>query len=62
MTMDKYIKPFNQKLPQTAEDVPNKNSLNSYLPIRTKGNDFDSDAVIGLVLRGLLRKKIEGYK
>ncbi len=62
MTMDKYIKPFNQKLPQTAEDVPNKNSLNSYLPIRTKGNDFDSDAVIGLVLRGLLRKKIEDYK
>ncbi|GLT17752.1 hypothetical protein GCM10007938_15300 [Vibrio zhanjiangensis] len=62
MTMDKYIKPFNQKLPQTAENVPNKNILNSYLPIRTKGNDFDSDAVIGLVSRGLLRKKIEGYK
>ncbi len=60
--MDKYIKPFNPKLPQTVEDVPNKNSLNSYLPIRTKGNDFDSDAVIGLVLRGLLRKKIESYK
>ncbi|CAE6906161.1 hypothetical protein ACOMICROBIO_FLGHMIGD_01773 [Vibrio sp. B1FLJ16] len=62
MTMDKYIKPFNPNLPQTAENVPNKNSLNSYLPIRTKGNDFDSDAVIGLVLRGLFRKKIEGYK
>ncbi|WP_408901222.1 DNA phosphorothioation-dependent restriction protein DptG [Photobacterium piscicola] len=62
MIMDKYIKPFNPKLPQTVEDIPNKNSLNSYLPIRTKGNDFDSNAVIGLVLRGLLRKKIEGYK
>ncbi|MGF1742047.1 DNA phosphorothioation-dependent restriction protein DptG [Vibrio profundum] len=59
MTVDKYVKPFNPKLPQTSEDVPNKNSLNSYLPIRTKGNEFDWNAVIGLVLRGLLRKKIE---
>ncbi len=62
MMMDKFIKPFNPKLPQTAEDVPNKNSLNSYLPIRTKGNDFDIKAVIGLVLQGLLRKKVEGYE
>ncbi|MDF2153717.1 DNA phosphorothioation-dependent restriction protein DptG [Vibrio sp. CAU 1672] len=62
MTMDKYIKPFNPKLPQTAEEVPNKNSLNSYLPIRTKGNDFERAAVIGLVLSGLLRKKIEDYQ
>ncbi|UTT85443.1 DNA phosphorothioation-dependent restriction protein DptG [Vibrio pelagius] len=61
MTMDNYTQPFNQSLPQTAEGVPNKNSLSSYLPIRTKGNDFDFDAVIGLVLRGLLRKKVEGY-
>lgn len=57
MTMDNYTQPFNQSLPQTAEGVPNKNSLSSYLPIRTKGNDFDFDAVIGLVLRGLLRKR-----
>ncbi len=61
MTMDNYTQPFNPTLPQTAEKVPNKNCLSSYLPIRTKGNDFDVDAVIGLVLRGLLRKKVEGY-
>ncbi|MEZ9132903.1 DNA phosphorothioation-dependent restriction protein DptG [Vibrio breoganii] len=62
MTMDNYTQPFNPTLPQTAEQVPNKNSLSSYLPIRTKGNDFDFNAVIGLVLRGLLRKKVESYR
>ncbi|OLQ79851.1 DNA phosphorothioation-dependent restriction protein DptG [Photobacterium proteolyticum] len=61
MTMDKYTQPFNPKLPQTSEGVKNKNSLECYLPIRTKGNEFDWNAVIGLVLRGLLRKKIEKY-
>ncbi|GGA93454.1 DNA phosphorothioation-dependent restriction protein DptG [Agarivorans gilvus] len=61
MTLDRYSYPFNQALPQTSEDVPNKNSLNNYLPIRTKGNNFDWNAVIGLVLRGLFRKKIENY-
>lgn len=61
MTTDKFTTPFNKNLPQTEDAVPNKNSLNSYLPTRTKGNDFDWHAVIGLVLRGLLRKKIEKY-
>ncbi|WP_112478796.1 DNA phosphorothioation-dependent restriction protein DptG [Vibrio variabilis] len=61
MTTDKFATPFNPNLPQTAEQVPNKNSLNSYIPIRTKGNEFEWEAVIGLVLRGLLRKKIENY-
>ena len=62
MTMDNYTQPFNLKLPQTSEAVPNKNTLNSYLPIRTKENKHDSGAVIGLVLRSILRKKIEDYK
>lgn len=59
--MDNFIQPFNPKLPQNVGDIKD-NKLNSYFPIRTKNNDFDIDAVIGLVLRGLLRKKIEGYK
>lgn len=61
MRTDKYEHPFNQTLAQCVSDVPNRNSFNSYFPIRTKGNDFKWDAVIGLVLRGLLRKKIENY-
>ena len=61
MTTDKYKCPFNPKLAQNAMNVPNRNNFNSYFPIRTKGNDFDWNAVIGLVLRGLLRKKIENY-
>lgn len=59
--IDKFTTPFSKNLPQTEKDIPNKNSLNSYLPLRTKGNDFEWGAVIGLVLRGLLRKKIEKY-
>lgn len=43
------------------DDVANKNSLNSFLPIRTKGNDFNWDAVIGIVLGTLLRRKINKY-
>ncbi|WP_390338775.1 DNA phosphorothioation-dependent restriction protein DptG [Vibrio harveyi] len=62
MTMDNYTQPFNSKLPQTSGAVPNKNTLNSYLPIRTKENKHDSGAVVGLVLRSILRKKIEDYK
>ena len=70
MTIDNHTMPFNPDLPQTRDGdssdtnkskVPNKNVLNSYLPIRTKGNDFNWDAVIGLVLRGMLRKKVEKY-
>ncbi|MFS1873313.1 DNA phosphorothioation-dependent restriction protein DptG [Enterovibrio norvegicus] len=58
---DNHSWPINQKLPQTREAVPAKNTLSSYLPIRTKTNDFNMDVVVGSVLRSLLRKKIENY-
>lgn len=62
MTTDNFVLPIKAGLPQTAADkFQNKNTLNSYIPIRTKGNDFDWSSVVGLVLRGLLRKKIEKY-
>ncbi len=58
MTTDNFTLPIKTGLPQTAADkFQNKNILNSYIPIRTKGNDFDWSSVVGLVLRGLLRKK-----
>ncbi|MCL1076569.1 DNA phosphorothioation-dependent restriction protein DptG [Parashewanella spongiae] len=59
MINDQYSVPFNENLAQTKEDVPNKNALNSYFPLRTKGNDFEWDAVIGLVLSSLLRKEMK---
>lgn len=58
---DGYINAVSSKLPQVYTQVPNKNSLNSYFPLRTQGNDFEWDAVIGIVLKTLLRKKIENY-
>ncbi|EGR1107451.1 DNA phosphorothioation-dependent restriction protein DptG [Vibrio fluvialis] len=62
MTTDDFTLPIKAGLPQTAADkFQNKNTLNSYIPIRTQGNDFDWSSVVGLVLRGLLRKKIEKY-
>ncbi|HCD5199882.1 TPA: DNA phosphorothioation-dependent restriction protein DptG [Vibrio parahaemolyticus] len=62
MTTDNFTLPIKKGLPQsTVDKFPNKNTLNSYIPIRTKGNDFDWSSVVGLVLRGLLRKKIEKY-
>lgn len=61
MINNKYIFAVNPKLPQVSSEIPNKNSLNSYFPIRTKGNDFEWDAVIGIVLKSLLRKKIDKY-
>lgn len=62
MTTDNFALPIKSDLPQTAaSQFPNRNTLNSYIPIRTKGNDFDWSSVVGLVLRGLLRKKIEKY-
>lgn len=45
----------------TMESVARNNTLNSFLPIRTQGNDFDTDIVVGLVLSALLRKKVEEY-
>ncbi|SJL83407.1 DNA phosphorothioation-dependent restriction protein DptG [Vibrio palustris] len=59
--MDNFSLPFNSELPETKDKVANKNSLNSFLPIRTKGNDFDWSVVIGLTLGTLLRKKVENY-
>lgn len=61
MMTDKYKSPFNPKLPQHTTDIPNRNSFNSYFPIRTKGNDFNWDAVIGLILQILLRKEVKNY-
>lgn len=58
---DIYSMPINFELPQNSTNVPNKNSVNSYIPVRTKGNEFNWDTVIGLMLQGLLRKKIEKY-
>ncbi|NOH72986.1 DNA phosphorothioation-dependent restriction protein DptG [Vibrio pectenicida] len=60
MTMDNYTQPFNPALPQTADGIKD-NKLNSYFPIRTKNNVFDNNTVIGLVLRSILRKKVEDY-
>ncbi|XAW90334.1 DNA phosphorothioation-dependent restriction protein DptG [Vibrio sp. CDRSL-10 TSBA] len=59
--MNDFALPFKSDLAVTSQDVANKNTLNSFLSIRTKGNDFESDIVVGMVLSALLRKKIEGY-
>ncbi|MBE8233353.1 MAG: DNA phosphorothioation-dependent restriction protein DptG [Endozoicomonadaceae bacterium] len=59
MTNSNYSLPFNENIAETKDGVPNKNSLNSYFPLRTKGNDFKWDSVIGLVLSSLLRKDIK---
>ena len=59
--MGNFVFPFNSDLPITKDQVANKNSLNSFLPIRTKGNDFDWSVVIGLILGALLRNKIDSY-
>lgn len=62
MTTDNSTLPIKAGLPQTVADkFQNKNTLSSYIPIRTQGNDFDWSSVVGLVLRGLLCKKIEKY-
>lgn len=62
MTTDNFTLPIKAGLPQTAADKFQENNyLKSYCPIRTKGNDFDWSTVVGLVLRGLLRKKINNY-
>lgn len=38
-----------------------KNKLNSYLPIRNKGNDFKWDVITGIVLSQTLKKQIKKY-
>jgi DNA phosphorothioation-dependent restriction protein DptG len=47
-------------LPQKAENVSNKNTLNSFFPIRTKDGSgaFDWDAVLGHVVKTSYRKNI----
>ncbi len=38
-----------------------KNKLNSYLPIRNKGNDFKWDTITGMVLSQALKRQIKQY-
>lgn len=61
MEIDRFINVINKSLPRVANDIPEKNKLNSFFPMRTKGNEFEWDNVIGIILRTLLRKKIENY-
>ncbi|WP_434721120.1 DNA phosphorothioation-dependent restriction protein DptG [Pseudomonas syringae pv. actinidiae] len=44
--------------PLVVSDV---NKLDSYLPLRNKGNDFDWDIVTGLVLSHVLKKRISEH-
>jgi len=53
--------PINLELPTTKDHVANRNSLNSYLPIRNKGNDFEWNNVVGIVLSVALRKEFKNY-
>lgn len=39
-----------------------KNKLNSYLPLRNKGNDFAWDTITGMVLSHALKKQIKQYE
>ena len=39
-----------------------KNKLNSYLPIRNKGNDFSWDTITGIVLSHALKRQIKQYE
>ena len=41
--------------------VPARNSVNHYFPIRTRDNEFNWNAVVGLLLESALRKKVVGY-
>ncbi len=61
MTLDKFIDPFSPELPIHEKDVAEKNSLNSYFPIRTNEKPCDWKAVIGLLLQVVLRKDIGKY-
>jgi len=51
--------PININLPSTVENVPKINLLNSYLPLRNKGNDFSWDTVVGLFLGSALHQEIK---
>ncbi|WDE13485.1 DNA phosphorothioation-dependent restriction protein DptG [Thalassomonas haliotis] len=48
-------------LPKTVDEVSkknNKNTLNSFFPLRTKNNEFDWDAVLGHVVKISYRKSL----
>lgn len=51
--------PINRSLAKSADQIANKNTINHYLPVRNRGNDFQWESVIGLVLRRALRKMIQ---
>lgn len=53
------MSPIKIELPSTVDNVPQKNSLNSYLPLRNKGNDFNWDVVVGVFLGSALRQEIK---
>ncbi|MEE1673620.1 DNA phosphorothioation-dependent restriction protein DptG [Agarivorans aestuarii] len=61
MTLDKFIDPFSRDLPTHESGVAEKNTLNSYFPIRTNEKPCDWEAVIGLLLQVVLRKGIGKY-
>lgn len=42
-------------------NVPKVNRLNSFLPVRNKGNEFCWETISGMVLSALIRKEIRGY-
>lgn len=53
------MSPIKIELPSTVDSVPQKNSINSYLPLRNKGNDFNWDVVVGLFLGSALGQEIK---
>ena len=53
--------PVNRDLPRLIENVPKKNTISSYLPLRNKGNDFNWSVVVGLFLGASLGREIKKY-
>ncbi|WP_335920276.1 DNA phosphorothioation-dependent restriction protein DptG [Shewanella algae] len=49
------------KLNFLKNNTPEKNVLNSYFPIRTNEKPFNWNAIVGLLIQALLRKKIGEY-
>lgn len=52
---------INAMLPQSKDQVVNKNTLHHYLPVRNRGNEFRWESVIGLVMKMALRMSAEKY-
>ena len=48
-------------LPSSVENIPKKNTISSYLPLRNKGNDFSWSVVVGLFLGTSLGCQIKNY-